>query len=62
MKEVVLQSHSDCGVSKVPFTVQPFLVGTALLVVKVDALPLDPFELVYLCAEYVYISYNTGIP
>jgi len=59
---VVLQSRADCGVGEVSFAVQLLFVGTAFLVVEVDALMLDPFKLVVLCAECVYIGHDTGIP
>ena len=59
---MVLQACSDCSVGKVLLTIQLLFVGIALLVVKVDALMLDPFKLVYLCAECVYIGYNAGVP
>jgi len=49
-------------VGEVSFAVQLLFVGTALLVVEVDALTLDSLKLVYLCAECVYIGYNSGIP
>ena len=53
---------ADCGVGEVSLAVQLLFVGTALLVVKVDVLMLDPLKLVYLCAECVYVGYNSGIP
>jgi len=59
---VVLQAHSDCSVGEISLTIQLLFVGIALLVVKVDTLTLDPFKLVYLCAECVYIGYNAGVP
>ena len=61
-KEVVLQSYTNCSVGEVLFAVQPLFVGTVFLVVKVDALVLDSFKLVVLCAECVYISHDAGIP
>jgi len=59
---VVLQSCMNCSMSKVPFAVQLLFVDAAFLVVKVDALMLDPFKLVMLCAECVYIGHNARIP
>jgi len=59
---VILQPRTDCGMGQVPFAVQFLLTGTALLVIKVDMLTLDPFKLVYLCVECVYVSYNAGVP
>ena len=47
---------------EVSFAVQPLFVGTAFLVVKVDALALDSFKLVVLCAECVYIGHDARIP
>ena len=44
------------------FAIQLLFVGIALLIVKVDALTLDPLELVILCAEHVHIGYDAGIP
>jgi len=49
-------------VSEVLFAVQPLFVGTAFLVVEFNALTLDSFKLVVLCAECVYISHDAGIP
>jgi len=49
-------------VGQVLFAVQLLLTGTALLVVEVDALMLDPFKLVYLCVECVYVSDDAGVP
>ena len=59
---MVLQSCTNCGVSKVSFAVQLLFVGAAFLVIKVNALTLDPFKFIVLCAEGVYISHNAGIP
>jgi len=33
-----------------------------LLVVKVNALPLDILELVVLCTKHMHISYDAGVP
>jgi len=49
-------------VGEVSLAVQLLFVGAALLVVEVDTLMLDPLKLVYLCAEYVYVGYNSGVP
>ena len=59
---MVLQLRADRSVGEVSFAIQLFFVGAAFLVVKVDVLTLDPFKLVYLCAECVYVSYDTGVP
>ena len=48
--------------SEISFAVQLLLVGTAFLVVEVNALAFDPFKLVALCVECVYIGYDAGIP
>jgi len=37
-------------------------IGTVLLVVKVNTLTFDPFKLIYLRAECVYVSYDAWIP
>jgi len=47
---------------QVTFAVQLLFAGGTLLIVKVDALTLDSFKLVYLCAEGVYVSHNAGVP
>jgi len=52
----------NCGVSEVPFAVQPLFVGTAFLVVEVDMLSLDPLKLVYLCTECVYVGHDARVP
>ena len=57
-----MQAHSDCSVGEVLLAIQLLFVGIALLVVKVDALTLDPFELVYLCTECVSVSYDARVP
>jgi len=59
---VVLQPRADCSVGQVAFAIQLLFVGIALLIVKVDALTLDSFKLVYLCAEGVYVGYDARIP
>jgi len=56
VKEVVLQPCTNCGMGEIPFAVQLLLVGTAFLVVEVNALAFDPLKLVVLCAECVYVS------
>ena len=62
MKEVILQSCTDCSVGEVSFAIQLLFVGAAFLVVEVDALMLDPFKLIVLCAECVYIGHDTRVP
>jgi len=52
----------NCGVSEVPFAIQPLFVGTAFLVVKFNTLTLDSFKLVVLCVKCVYIGHNAWIP
>jgi len=59
---VVLQPCADCSVGQVAFAIQLPFAGTTLLIVKVDALTLDSFKLVYLCAEDVYVGYDTRVP
>ena len=59
---MVLQPCTDRGVGQVAFAIQLLFVGIALLIVEVNALALDSFKLVYLCAEGVYVSYNPRIP
>jgi len=48
-------------VGQVAFAIQLLFAGTSLLVVKVDALTLYSFELVYLCAKGMYVSYDAGV-
>ena len=57
-----MQPRANCSMGQVAFAVQLLFVGTTLLIVKVKALTLDSFKLVYLCAEGVYVSYDTGVP
>jgi len=59
---VVLQPCTNCSMGQVAFAVQLLFVGTTLLIVEVEALTLDSFKLVYLCAEGVYVSYDAGVP
>ena len=59
---MILQSRMNCGVSEVPFAVQLLFIGTAFLVVKVNMLTLDPFKLIILCVECMYIGHDAGIP
>ena len=61
VKEVGLEAHMDCCMGQVSFTIQHFLVGIALLVVKVKTLSLDVFKLVVLCMEHVDISYDSRV-
>jgi len=48
--------------SEVSFAVQLLFVGATFLVIEVDALALDSFKLIALCAECVYVSHDTRIP